>query len=71
MSWKGFAIILIVVIGAVLFLYGANYYDSLIGWAGFLIMFVGFFVGIILELYKRVGKKRRQLEAVKLLVFIV
>lgn len=40
MPWKGLVCLLIVVLGFILFLYGANYYDVTIGWTG-----VGLFVG--------------------------
>jgi len=40
MPWKGLMCLLIVVVGFVLSLCGANYYDVTIGWTG-----VGLFVG--------------------------
>jgi hypothetical protein len=40
MPWKGLVCLLIVVLGFILFLYGANYFDATVGWTG-----VGFFVG--------------------------
>jgi hypothetical protein len=43
MKWKGLACLLAVILGIVLFLYGANYYDAVTGWTG-----VGFFLGGIL-----------------------
>jgi hypothetical protein len=43
MEWKGLTCLLVVLLGIVLFLYGANYYGAVVGWTG-----VGFFVGGIL-----------------------
>jgi membrane-bound ClpP family serine protease len=42
-EWKGLACLLVVILGIVLFLYGANYYDEIVGWTG-----VGLFIGGIL-----------------------
>jgi hypothetical protein len=46
-----------VIVGVVLFLYGANYYDAAMGWTG-----VGVFVGgivlyVVLKAYESVAKK--------------
>jgi hypothetical protein len=43
MEWKGLACLIAVILGIVLFLYGANYYDAVVGWTG-----LGLFVGGIL-----------------------
>jgi hypothetical protein len=45
------------VIGAILFLYGANYYNAVIGWTGFSLIIGGFFAGIAFKVYERVRKK--------------
>lgn len=55
-----------VVMGIVLFLYGANYYNSLIGWAGVYIIVVGFIVRILLLIWKNLTRKGKGLETVKL-----
>ena len=57
MPWKGFVCLLIVVLGFVVFLYGANYYDATVGWTG-----VGLFVGgiilyVVLKLFESKKKK--------------
>jgi hypothetical protein len=57
MPWKGLVCLLIVVLGFILFLYGANYYDATIGWTG-----VGLFVGgivlyVVLKLLESRQKK--------------
>ena len=43
MNWKAYTCLLAVLLGIFFFLYGANYYDSVVGWTG-----VGLFVGGIL-----------------------
>ena len=57
MPWKVLLCLLVVVLGFVLFLYGANYYDATIGWTG-----VGLFVGgivlyVVLKLLESRQKK--------------
>jgi hypothetical protein len=57
MPWKVLLCLLVAVIGFVLFLYGANYYDATIGWTG-----VGLFVGgivlyVVLKLLESKQKK--------------
>jgi hypothetical protein len=57
MPWKVLLCLLVVVIGFVLFLYGANYYDATVGWTG-----VGLFVGgivlyVVLKLLESKQKK--------------
>jgi hypothetical protein len=58
MPWKGLMCLLIVLVGFVLFLYGANYYDVTVGWSG-----VGVFVGgivlyVVLKLLEPRQKKQ-------------
>ena len=57
MPWKVLLCLLVVVVGFVLFLYGANYYDATVGWTG-----VGLFVGgivlyVVLKLLESKQKK--------------
>jgi hypothetical protein len=42
MDQGGLICFLVIIFGVVLFLYGANYYDAVVGWAG-----LGLFVGAI------------------------
>jgi len=44
-------------IGVVLFLYGANYYDATAGWSGVFLIISGFFARIILILYEMLKGK--------------
>lgn len=47
MEWKGLACLLVVILGIILFLYGANYYNNIVGWAG-VYLFVGGIVAYVL-----------------------
>jgi len=58
MSWKDLVCLGGIILGIVLFLYGSNYYDAVVGWAGTCLMIGGFFIEIVLHLYKMVIKKR-------------
>jgi hypothetical protein len=57
MSWKEIVCICAILIGVTLFLYGANYYNAVIGWTGFSLMIGGFFAGITFKVYESVRKK--------------
>jgi hypothetical protein len=57
MSWKEILCACVIVVGAILFLYGANYYDVIIGWTGFCLIIGGFFTQIIFKIYERMRKK--------------
>jgi hypothetical protein len=46
-DWEGPACLLVVVLGVVLFLYGANFYIGVAGWAG-VYLFVGGIVAYVL-----------------------
>ncbi|HVP26611.1 MAG TPA: hypothetical protein VMT26_02980 [Candidatus Bathyarchaeia archaeon] len=66
MSWKDVICLLIALLGVVLFLYGANYYDALIGWAGIFLIVISFLAWLVLKLYALIRKKDGKLEAVEL-----
>jgi hypothetical protein len=55
-----------VFVGIVLFLYGANYFEALVGWAGVFLVVVGILAEIVLKLIEAARKKGEKLEAVKL-----
>jgi len=57
MSSKEILGVCVIVIGAILFLYGANYYNAMIGWTGFSLIIGGFFAKIVFKIYERVRKK--------------
>jgi len=51
--------------GVVLFLYGANYFDAVVGWAGVSLVIAGVAMEIVLTLLKAVRKKGEKLEVVE------
>lgn len=57
MPWKGLTCLLIVVLGLILFLYGANYYDATIGYVGLGLFVGGIVLYIFLKVYESVTKK--------------
>ena len=56
--WKGVLCFLLVVVGTILFLYGANYYDAAIGWTGLGVFISGFVIFLILKAYEFFTKKK-------------
>jgi hypothetical protein len=66
MSWKDVVCLLVALLGVILFLYGANYYDALIGWAGIFLIAISFLAWLVLKLYALLRKKDGKLEAVEL-----
>jgi hypothetical protein len=57
MLWKELACLLIVVFGAVLFLYGANSFNANVGWMGVGLFGGGIFAYIVLKVYESLTKK--------------
>lgn len=57
MSWKDLICLCTVIVGFVLFLYGANYFDALIGWTGVYVVVAGLFVEIVLTVLESLKKK--------------
>ena len=47
----------IVILGVVLFLYGANFYDAIIGWVGVYLIIVGILVFLTFYIYNELTKK--------------
>jgi membrane-bound ClpP family serine protease len=58
MSWADIACLVLVIAGIVLFLYGANAYDSVVGYTGIGLFVSGLIVYISLQGYKSVTKKK-------------
>lgn len=56
MTW---ACVLVLVVGLILFLYGANYYDSTVGWAGVVLAIGDILVFIILYIYSSRTKEQK------------
>jgi hypothetical protein len=46
-----------VILGFVLFLYGANFYDAVIGWVGVYLMIGGILVFLLFYIYNELTKK--------------
>jgi hypothetical protein len=54
-------------VGVLLFLYGANYFEATVGWTGVFLVVAGIVVEIVVKLYEAFGKRgKRGLEAVEL-----
>lgn len=49
----------IVILGFVLFLYGANFYDAVVGWLGVFLFFGGILAFLILYIYGELTKKEK------------
>jgi hypothetical protein len=56
-SWKSLVILLAVILGIVLFLYGANYYNAISGWSGVFLIFAGIIAYLALEAYEALRKR--------------
>jgi hypothetical protein len=57
MSWTDWACLGIVILGFALFLYGANFYDAVVGWIGVYFFFGGIIVFLVLYIYRELTKK--------------
>lgn len=56
-SWKSLVILLAVILGIVLFLYGANYYNVISGWSGVFLIVAGVIAYVVLEIYEALRKR--------------
>jgi hypothetical protein len=50
------------ILGIFLFLYGANYYNNAVGWAGVLLFVLGLFGLIVLAVYNELSKRTSKIE---------
>jgi hypothetical protein len=57
MSRVDLACLGMVILGFVLFLYGANFYDAVIGWVGVYLMIGGILVFLLFYIYNELTKK--------------
>jgi divalent metal cation (Fe/Co/Zn/Cd) transporter len=57
MSRVDLACLGMVILGFVLFLYGANVYDAIIGWVGVYLMIGGILVFLLFYIYNELTKK--------------
>jgi hypothetical protein len=58
MDWKFPVSLLVSVVGVVLFLYGANYYNNIVGWAGVFLFFGGIILYILWSVYSYFMNKK-------------
>jgi hypothetical protein len=57
MSRTDWACLIAVILGLVLFLYGANFYNAIVGWIGVYFFFGGILVFLVLYIYGELTKK--------------
>ena len=57
MSWINWLCVGIIILGVMLFLYGANYYDAAVGWAGVFLFIAGILTFLIRYIYGELTKK--------------
>ncbi len=57
MSWANWVCLGLVVLGCALFLYGANYYNAVVGWVGVYLFIGGILVFLSLYIYGELTKK--------------
>jgi multisubunit Na+/H+ antiporter MnhB subunit len=55
-AFKWFLVV-VFIIGVVLFLYGANYYDPIVGWVGVAVAAAGLVGFLVLYIYDEFGKR--------------
>jgi membrane-bound ClpP family serine protease len=60
MSWTNWACFGVLLLGFVLFLYGANYYDAAVGYTGVFLFLVGLVAILTLYIYGELTKKKPQ-----------
>ena len=62
MSREDWICIALMILGIFLFLYGANYYNNAVGWAGVLLFVLGLFGLIVLAVYNELSKRTSKIE---------
>lgn len=60
MSWADWACLGLIILGVILFLYGANFYDNFVGWTGVFMFVGGILAWIVLYVYGEVMKRKTQ-----------
>jgi hypothetical protein len=56
-SWEDLLIVCLVILGVVLFLYGSNYYNAVVGYAGLALIVGGIIAEIVLKVLESVRKR--------------
>ena len=59
MRWANLACLSVIILGVVLFLYGANFYDSNVGWVGVYLLSGGVLAFLVLYVYGELSKRMR------------
>lgn len=59
MSWINWLCVGIIILGIILFLYGANAYDAVVGWGGVFLFIAGILTFLIRYIYGEVTKKAK------------
>jgi uncharacterized membrane protein HdeD (DUF308 family) len=60
MSWTNWVCITVIICGILLFLYGANYYDAVVGFMGVFLFAAGIIAMLALYVYGELTKKGDQ-----------
>jgi len=63
LSREDWICVVLMILGVFLFLYGANYYDNVVGWAGVYLFVIGFFGLVILAIYRELSKVKPEVES--------
>jgi len=57
MPWKSIAMLIVFLLGIVLFLYGANYYEAVTGWIGVFLIVAAIVAYLVMEAYVILRKR--------------
>ena len=57
MSWTNWVCLGVILLGVVLVLYGANFYDALVGWVGVYLFLGGILALVVFYIYGELTKK--------------
>ena len=62
MSREDWACLVLIILGVILFLVGANIYNSIVGWLGVFLFVAGILALIVLYVYHALTKPKAQIE---------
>jgi membrane-bound ClpP family serine protease len=60
MAWLNWISILLILVGLGMFLYGANFYNATVGWAGFYLGIGGILLCAVTLVYSQLKKEPKQ-----------
>ncbi len=66
MPWKSIVLVIVAILGVILLLYGANYYDALVGYLGLLVIIIAIVGAAVIKLFERTRKRESLSEPVQL-----